>query len=593
MSKNAELAKLFETAAKILDLKNDNPFKAIAFNKVARLLKDGDVDAEKAYADGKLEKTKGIGGSSADMIREYLDTGKSTDFEELKASIPEGLIPMFDLPGMGPKTIKLLWDERNITSIGKLSTAIERGKLKGVKGIGPKKIEGFKDAIAMAKRGGERRGIWKVLAVADELLEAGRGLEGVLEAEAAGSLRRRRETVKDVDLIARVADDADGSAITAAFAKLDVVKKVLVQGPTKCSVLVGDDLQVDLRIIPEKHYGAALIHFTGSKEHNVALRGIANDKGLTLNDWGLYETKKWEKADRKPGLPPADVEPVASANEGDVYAALDMTWIAPELREDRGEVQKAQADELPDLLELKDLRGDLHTHTVASDGRATIEEMAEAAKALGHKYLAITDHSKSSVIANGLDADRLLHHIDTIHEINKKIDGIEMLAGSEVDILADGTLDYPDDVLEKLDWVVASPHTALKQDRAKATARIIAAIENPNVCVIGHPTGRYINKREGLPLDLDAVFEACKATGCALEINASYPRLDLGDVPARKAAAAGVMLVINTDAHGTDGLSGLQPGIDVARRAGLEKKHVLNTRTWKQLKVWLDKKRGR
>ncbi|MEM6315010.1 MAG: PHP domain-containing protein, partial [Planctomycetota bacterium] len=346
------------------------------------------------------------------------------------------------------------------------------------------------------------------------------------------------------------------------------------------------------RIIPAKHFGAALIHFTGSKEHNVAIRGIANDKGLTLNDWGLYETAKWEKADRKPGLPPSELDPFASAREADVYEALGMAWVAPEMREDRGEVEQAVADELPTLVQLKDLRGDLHTHTVASDGRNTIEEMAEAAKALGHKYLAVTDHSKSSVIANGLDVDRLLAHVDTVRSINAEIDGIELLAGSEVDILADGSLDYPDDVLEQLDWVVASPHTALKQDRAKATARIIAAIENPHVCVIGHPTGRYINQRDGLPLDFDAVFEACNATGCALEINSSYPRLDLSDVQSRKAAGAGVFLIINTDAHSTDGLRGLGSGIDVARRAGLEKKHVLNTKTWPQLKKWLDKKRA-
>jgi DNA polymerase (family 10) len=591
MSKQAELVKLFDTAAKILDLKGEVPFKAISFQKVARLLKDGEVDVEAAYAAGELEKVKGIGKSSAEMIREYLDTGRSTDYDELAASIPAGLVPMFALPGMGPKTIKLLWEERDVKSVEELAAAIDGGKLKGVKGIGPKKIEQLKEAIDLAKKAGGRRGIWQIEPVAEGLVKAVASLVGVAEAQAAGSLRRRQETCKDLDIIAKLEPEADGDAVTGAFAAFGEVEKVLVRGPTKCSVLVADGLQVDLRCIPPQHFGAALIHFTGSKDHNKRIRGLALDKEQTLNEWGLYKSIDWEKAERKAGFPPDNVKPVASETEAAVYEALGLVWVPPELREDRGEVEQAAADELPALIEAADLRADLHTHTVASDGRASIEEMAEAAKALGHVVLGITDHSKSQAIANGLDADRLMKHVEAIRGVNERVRGITLLAGSEVDILADGSLDYPDDVLRELDFCVASPHVALRQDREKSTARLLRAIDNKYVTIIGHPTGRYINKRPGLSPDMAKIFQAAAASGTALEINASYPRLDLSDNHARQAKAAGVMLSINTDAHSTDGLQGARGGIDVARRAGLTKGDVLNTRTPKQILDFIAKKR--
>ena len=592
MSQQAELVKLFATAAKILDLKGEVPFKAIAFQKVARLLKEGDVDVVAAHAEGRLEKVGGIGKSSADMIREYLDTGRSTDYDELAASVPAGLVPMLDLAGLGPKTVKLLWQERDVKSVEELAAAIDRGDLEGVRGIGTKKIAQIKEAIELSRRAGERRGIWEIEPIAESLLDAVRSLVGVDAAEAAGSLRRRAETCKDVDLIAKLKPGADGDQVTAEFAEFGEIEKVLVRGPTKCSALVAGGLQVDLRVIPPVHWGAALIHFTGSKDHNKRIRGLALDAGRTLNEWGLYESADWERAERKPGFPPENVKPLASSTEADVYAGLGMAWVPPELREDRGEVERALSGDLPALIELADLRADLHAHTVASDGQATIEEMAEAARALGHTTLGITDHSKSQAIANGLSIERLLHHVEAVRGVAAKLMGITLLVGSEVDILADGSLDYPDEVLRELDFCVASPHSALRQDREKATARILRAIDNKHVTIIGHPTGRYINRRDGLPLDMAKIAAAAAASGTALEINASYPRLDLNEAHARQAAAAGVTLSINTDAHSTEGLAGARGGIDVARRAGLTKADVLNARTPDEILKFIKAKRG-
>ena len=597
MSKQSELVKMFSTAAKILDLKEDGGggFRAISFNKVARLLKDGEVDVEKVHEEGGaklLEKQKGIGKSSAAMIAEFIETGRSTDYDELAASVPAGLVPMFDLPGLGPKTIKLLWQEREIESVGDLKAAIDEGGLSDIKGLGAKKIQQMADAIELHKKAAGRRGIWKVSPVADDLLHTLRSLVGVAEAEAAGSLRRRQETCKDVDLIAKLKPEADPDAVTTQFAELPIVEKVVVRGPTKCSVLVADGLQVDLRIVPAMHWGATLMHFTGSKEHNKRLRNLAIEKKLTLNDWGLYKADEWEATERKPGVAPVGVKPVAAATEAEIYKKLGLAWVPPELREDRGEVELAADNKLPKLVTADDLRGDLHTHTVASDGRNTIEEMAEAAKELGYAFLGITDHSKSQVIANGLDADRLLRHVETIRGVNDSVKGIELLAGCEVDILADGRMDYGDDVLRELDFCVGSPHVALRQDRAKSTDRLLRAIENPYVTIIGHPTGRYINKREGLSPDFDKLFAAAAANGTAMEINASYPRLDLSDTLARRAKAAGVTLSINTDAHSTDGLHGMRGGLDQARRAGLEAADVLNTFTKAKLLKFIAAKRA-
>jgi len=590
MSLNNDLSQLFKTLAAVMEIRGESPFKAIAFSKVSRILKDATFDVRKLCEKGKLGEVEGLGASSCKIVNEYVETGRSTDFAEVAASVPPGLLPLLDIPGLGPKTIALLWKQRGVTNLEELVKAIDGGALAGLKGIGDKKIAAIKDGIALQAQAAQRMGIVDALPIAQSLVERLRQLSQVKQAEIAGSLRRRRETIGDVDLICSLKDQSSGSVVSAAFVKFPEVERILGQGTTKASVITAGGLQVDLRIVPADNFGAALLYFTGSKDHNVKLRGRALGMGLTLNEWGLYRLDEYDKAAKKTGEAPS-VKPVASKSEADVYSKLGLAYIEPELREARGELEAAGEKKLPKLISRADIRGDLHSHTTASDGNATIEQMAEAAAALGYEYLAITDHSKSQIIANGLTAERLLKHVKEIHRVGERLKGIKLLAGCEVDILADGRLDFEDAVLAELDIVVASPHVALKQDAAKATDRILRAIENRYVQVIGHPTGRLINRREGLPLDIGKVVSAAAASGTALEINAGYPRLDLSDLHARAAIAAGCMLAIDTDSHSIEELPAITFGIDVARRAWVEPAQVINCMPFAQLRRFLDRKR--
>jgi len=590
MPLNDDLSELFETFAALLQIKGEPVFKAISFSKVSRILKETSVDIRKAVADGSIADIDGIGPSSRKIIEEFVATGHSTDFDQVAASVPGGLLPMLKIPGMGPKTISLFWKERGIESLDQLVQAIDTGKLEGLKGIGQKKIDQIKEGIAFAAQAGTRMGIGPALEIAQALLEKVRELKGVERAEMAGSLRRRRETIGDVDIVCALKKPEEGDAVSKAFTKLPEVQKVLGQGRTKASIVTKENLQVDLRIVPSIHFGAALQYFTGSKEHNVKLRSLANAKGMTLNEWGLYRLSDYEKAEKKTGEAPA-AKAIASKTEEEIYSALGMATPDPVLREDRGEIDAARDGKLPHLIALSDIRGDLHSHTTASDGADSILGMAEAAKALGYEYLAVTDHSKSQVIANGLTAERLLKHIKDIHKAGNQIKGITLLAGCEVDILADGHLDFEDDILGELDIVVASPHVALRQEQDKATERLLRAIDNPYVNIIGHPTGRLIAARAGLPLDFPRIFKAAAANGTALEINASYPRLDLDDIHARAAVNAGVMLAIDTDAHETKGFMSMQYGIAVARRAWVGTESVINCLKLSALLDFIKRKR--
>lgn len=596
MSIASDLADLFHTAAAVFEIKGESVFKAIAFSKIARVLDDTTVDLKKAVEDGSIATMDGVGKSSQKIIEEFVRTGRSTDIDELIASIPGGLLPLRKIPSLGPKTIGLFWQQRGVTSLGELVAALDGGKLDGLKGIGPKKLQSIKEGIAMLSQSGDRRGIVDVLPIALRLVDEVRGLPGVLRAEYAGSLRRWQETIGDVDIIVAIDDSTDGQTISDAFVKFTLVEKILGQGPSKASVIVESGLQVDVRIVPLEHFGAAIQYFTGSKAHNVKLRGLCLDKGLTLNEWGLYRVDQYDKAakaekmKKRTGLPPL-IEPVASKTEEAVYAALGMEWIPPELRQGRDEIDLAANKKLPKLITPADLRGDLHTHTTASDGKATIEEMAEAAKALGYEFLAITDHSKSQVIAGGLTAERLLKHVAAIRKANEKIKGITLFAGCEVDILVDGRMDFEDAILAELDIVVGSPHASLKQDEKTATDRILRAIDNRYVTIIGHPTGRMINRRAGLPIEINAVVARAVSAGVALEINSGWPRLDLRDTHARAALAAGVKLSINTDAHSTDGLGDMPLGISVSRRAGAEAMDVINCFSLSELRAFIAKRR--
>lgn len=597
MPLNQELSLLFARIAQMMELKGENTFKVLAFQRVSRLLENLTVDLRQCVAEGTLGKIEGIGKSSQQIIEEYLNSGKSTVHDELAETIPPGLGDLLRIEGLGGKTIHQLWKERDITSITDLETALDTGALVGLKGFGEKKIANLKQGVELFKQratggdGGVRRlGIGEVIEPAEHLLEQVRALPGVARAELAGSYRRRRETIADIDIVAAVDGPALGESITQAFTTLDTVIQTVGQGATKASVKISNGMQADLRVVPTEHLGAALLYFTGSKEHNVKIRGLAQKKNLTLNEWGLYRLDEYDRVEKQTAQAPP-IAPVASRTESDIYAALDLQFVEPELREDLGEVEAAADGTLPTLVTSADLRSDLHTHTTASDGQGTIEQMIEAALAIGYSAIAITDHSKAQAIANGLTAQRLLAHIADIRKAAARYKDILVLAGAEVDILADGSMDYEDAILAELDIVIASPHMALRQPPDKATDRLKRAIEHRYVNLIAHPTGRLINRREGIAPDFNVLFPLAARTGTAMEINASYPRLDLNDRNARAALAAGVTLSINTDAHSPEGVGQSALGIDVARRAGATKKQVLNCFTPAQLKKFLSRKR--
>lgn len=597
MALNRELADLFHALSAMMELRGDNVFKVIAFQKVGRILRELNIDLKKCIEEGKLCEIEGVGKASQQIIEEYVQTGKSTVYEEIAVSVPPGLVPLMQIEGLGPKTINLLWRERNITSLDELEKALDSGAVATLKGMGEKKIATMRAGIADYKAriagGGDamarRAGIAEAQVQATPLLQALRELSQVERAEIAGSLRRRKETIGDLDLIAAVADMSAGDFVSKAFVQMPGVIQVMVCGPSKCSVKVANGMQVDLRIVPNECFGAALMYFTGSKEHNVKVRGLALKKKLTLNEWGLYKLDEYDKSVKEIAKLPA-VKSVAGETEESIYKKLGLDFIDPELREDRGEVELASTKSLPALITRGDIRGDLHTHTTASDGTASIEEMALAAKALGYEYLAITDHSKALAMANGLTVERLIKHIEEIHRVGDRMKGITLLAGAEVDILADGRMDYDDDVLKLLDIVIASPHVSLKQDENKATDRVLRAINNRYVNIIGHPTGRLINGRAGLPLIMGKIFKAAAETGTALEINSGYPRLDLNDVNARNAIEAGCTLAIDTDTHTTI-FDEINWGVGVARRAGATKEHVLNCWPLEKVRAFLKTKK--
>ncbi len=597
MSLNRQLSDLFHDLSALMELRGENVFKVIAFQKVSRILRELNIDLKKCVEEGKLCDIEGIGKGSQQIIEEFIETGKSTVMEEVSATVPAGLVPLMQIEGLGPKTINLLWKEKNVTSMADLEAALASGAVASLKGMGEKKIAtiskgiaDYKSRVVDGKGAVQRTGIVPAMQQAEPLLAKLRAMKVVKRAEIGGSLRRSRETIGDVDLIAAVDDMSQASKVTDAFVKFEGVIQTLVLGPSKCSVKVANGMQVDLRIVPTANFGATLMYFTGSKEHNVKVRGLAQKKGLTLNEWGLYKLDEYDVTEKASSHPPT-IKAVASETEEEIYRVLGLDYIEPEIREGFREIEQATNHALPVLLTRADIRGDLHAHTTESDGTAGIEEMAAAAKALGYEFLAITDHSKALAMTNGLSVERLLKHIENIRRISDKLKGITLLAGSEVDILVDGRMDYEDDVLKELDIVIASPHVSLKQDTKKATDRLLRAIDNRYVNFVGHPTGRLINGREGLPVDIDAITKRAAANGVALEINAGYPRLDLNDTNARTALEAGCMLTINTDAHGTNEFESIRWGIGVARRAGATRANVLNAMKLTELKTFLTKKR--
>ncbi len=573
---NADVAHVFNEVAALLEIKGEDAFRVNAYRRVARTISDLASDVNEMVSRGELTTLEGIGKSSAEKIQELLQTGRLSLREELIAEVPETVLRLLGVPTIGPKKAGLLWKECGINSIEDLKAAIESGKLSTLKGFGPRTIAHMLRGIEFLERtaGRTRLGMgWKISTLLGGAVLA---MKGVERAEFAGSLRRGCETVGDLDLLC-VADD--GERIIRQFVQLPHVTEVLSAAITKALVVVNYEpfgtLRLDLRVVPAESFGAAWQCFTGSKEHNARLRDLAAQRGWSLNEGGLT----------------AGGRVIASQTEEDIYAALDLPWIPPELREDRGEFD---LKEIPrDLLTMRHLRGDLHVHTVASDGRNTVEEMAGAGRERGYEYICITEHSQSSAIAGGLKEGVLHGHIKDVRAAAERIEGIRVLMGTEVDILADGQLDYPDDLLAQLDFVVASIHSGMGNDIEANTRRTLAAMQNPYVNCIGHPTGRLINEREAMALDMEAVAREAARTGTALEINANNYRLDLKDTHARLARELGAKLVINTDAHATDQFDQIRFGVMTARRAWLRRGDVLNARPLRDVVAFVAAKRAR
>jgi DNA polymerase (family 10) len=565
--KNKELADLFDKMANILEFKGENPFKISAYRRASRILGDLTKDIEEIAQSGELKSVPGIGEGMAQKIEEYLKTGKISKYEEIKKGVSDELIAIMDIPGMGPKTLSMLHKEKGISNLSQLEKALSDGSLLGLFGMGEKKIENIKRGIELLKASKGRMNLGVAFPLAKRIVEALREKTGFRKIEWAGSLRRMKENIGDIDILAT---GPNHEKIIHTFTHFPEVKEVLASGETKASVIVEGGVQIDLRVVEEESYGAALQYFTGSKGHNIRLRGIAKAKGIKINEYGVFKGEK----------------KIGGKEEKDVYKILEMDWIEPELREDRGEIEAAQKGKLPKLIQEPEMKGDLHIHSKWSDGTSSIEEIAKAAQKKGYQYVALCDHSKSLRIAHGLDETRVLKQIEEIDRINEKLKGLQILKGTEVDILTDGKIDHPDKVLQKLDYVVAAVHSGFKQEKEKMTKRIVRALENPLVHCLAHPTGRLLGARAPYEVDIEEVMEAAKKYGKVLEINATFERLDLDDVYCKKAKEMGIQMAIGTDSHHPDQLWMISLGVGVARRGWLESKDVLNTLSLKEILRW-------
>ncbi|MBI5837713.1 MAG: DNA polymerase/3'-5' exonuclease PolX [Candidatus Eisenbacteria bacterium] len=562
--KNREISDLFEQMADLMEIQGETGFRVNAYRRASRALDSLQEDVAELRREGRLQDIAGIGEATAKKIGEYLDTGVVARHQELLAKVPPGLLELLQVPGLGPKSAAMLHRELQIRTLDELRLALEQGRLAGLPGMGEKKIENLSKGLAFRATSGGRVALGVAFAVVAEMLAALRRAVPGVDLTPAGSLRRMRETVGDLDLLAATAEPR---RVLDAFVALPQVREVLAHGDTKASVRVERGLQVDLRAVPPESYGAAMQYFTGSKEHNVRLRDRAKRMGLKINEYGVYRGE----------------ERVAGATEEECYRVLGLPFIPPELREDRGELDAAEAGTLPVLLEPGDIKADLHCHTRASDGELTVEQLADEALKRGYTYTAVTDHSASAGYAGGLNAERLLEHAAAVRAFNRKQTKIRLLAGTESDIRGDGSLDYPDEVLAQLDWVVASIHSSFGKD---PTGRMVKALEHPATCVLGHPSGRLILEREAYEVDWERLFKAAAAGGKAIEINAHYMRLDLDDMRARRARDMGVAIVINTDMHRPGEFDMMRFGVGVARRAWLTAADVLNARSFGEFEKW-------
>jgi DNA polymerase (family 10) len=556
--KNLEVAKIFRDIANILEIKGENVFRIRAYERAAQNIEGLPNAIESFVKLDKLNEIPGIGRDLSERIKEYYKTGRIKMFEDLKKSIPEGLLELLKIPSVGPKTAKLLYEKLKIKSVSDLERAIQKNKLKGIFGIKEKTIENILKGIEILKRGRERMTLAQATLVADEFVSSLKVLPQVKEISVAGSLRRQKETVRDIDIL--VISDKP-KAVVDAFTKIPSVSDIQAEGETKSSIRTKEDVQVDCRVVEARSFGAALLYFTGSKNFNIKLRQLAIKKGLKINEYGVFRNDLF----------------VCGKNEVEIFKALGMSYVEPELREDTGEIELARKNKLPKLIELKDIKGDLHTHSTWSDGGNSIEQMAAAAKKIGYSYIAITDHSQSLRVANGLTLQDLKKKKREIDSINKKLKNFIILYGTEVDIDKDGNIDYKDGVLREFDIVVGAIHTGFKQSREQLTKRTVKACKNKFVHIIAHPTGRLWGNREPYDIDLEEIFKVASETNTALEINSFPNRLDLNDHNARRAKETGVKISIGTDSHEEGQLEAMKFGISVARRGWLSRKDVINT----------------
>ena len=559
MSVNNEVAMVLYEIGEILTVKGDT-FRSRAYQMAAQRITALTEDIRAIKSRGELEAIPGVGKSISAVISEVLETGQSKVLEELRESLPKGVRDLMELEGVGPKLAMRLNQELGVASIDDLERAAKESRIRDLKGFGPKKEANILVSIEAYKSRQTRFLLGSILPVINQLTDYMRGSDAVLKVDVAGSARRRKETVGDLDVLA---SSLRPEEVTQHFVTMPPVIRVVSQGPTRSTVVLEGQIQVDLRVVAPEEYGSALLYFTGSKEHNIKLRTIGVKKGFKLNEYGLFD----RETDRR----------VAGEDEEGIYRMMGMDYMPPELRENTGEIEAAIEHRLPRLVEWKQIRGDLHIHTKWSDGTATIEEMAEKAKSMGLEYIAVTDHTKSLGIARGLDEARLMEQVKEIEQINRKLDDFTVLTGTEVDVKADGSLDLPDSILRDLDFVIASIHSGFKSDVEKMTNRLITAMGNEYVDAVGHPTGRIIQKRSPYELDLNRVFEAAAKQGVMMEINAFPDRLDLSDVNSRAAMKARCVMEIGTDAHASNQLDFLPLGVSVARRGWLEAKDVANT----------------
>ncbi len=574
--KNIEIANLFNEIADYLEVKGENPFRIRAYRRGAQALEGLSEDIAAIAGRNALQEVPGIGKDLAGKIQEYLSSGKIEYLEALRKEIPAGVVDLMGIHGVGPKTAKLLYEQVGVDSVEKLEELARAHRLAGLPGIKGKTEENILKGIAVWRSGRERMPLGTALALAEAILGQLRKLKEAEQISPAGSLRRMKETVKDIDILVTSKNPA---RIMDVFVGLPNVAEVLAHGETKSSIRLRENIQVDLRVVEPECFGAALQYFTGSKQHNIRVRELAQRKGLKVSEYGVFN----EKTNRR----------TAGKTEEEVYKAIGLPFIPPELREDGGEIEAALEGHLPTLVSLEDIRGDLQMHTTWSDGAHSLADLAAGVRAKGYQYMGVTDHSKSTTVAGGMDVEQVLQMVAEVRALNKTLKGFRVLAGCEVDIKGDGTLDFPDEILQRLDLVLVSVHSRFKMSREEMTARIVRAVQHPLVHILGHPTGRLIGERAAYEVDMEAVLQAAQVGGTAVEINASPSRLDLNDLHARRAKELGVPIVISTDAHTIGQLDYMRFGVSVARRAWLTPKDVLNTLPERQLFSWLEKKRAR